>query len=351
MKNLKNSIVKYLIIFLIVFLNIFKVVNCAKVEVNANLVSPTEKVIITRHPQLIIKYFSDVSPIIKPESIRLLVNNIDYTNYMRIDLNTTELIIFFYSNKPFNIGKNVVKVMGKLINDDIFENEFVINVNPRLSQEVKNYLDLISKTNSNIQKSDYYYRIGLFYEQKGFLLDALGYYSEALKYNTNNSNAKKNFDRLLSLSTNKAIKQMNIVLDVSLINMDVLKRNGLYVFRCIIENYRDRAIEFNLNNFLVSSKSKYYQPIKNPYEHLRKITQKSLMTIDDFAIANYLLTKENFELEYPDNFVVESYSQLKIDLMFNLDQKEVVFQFFKPSEKVGKSQKELPLYIKMPFIL
>lgn len=347
MKNIR------IFIFFIVFVSLaIKNIFSEKVEIKANLLSPSSQNVITRHPQIVIKYLSDISPIIKTDSIRFLVNNIDYTNYIRIDLSTPELIITFYSTKPLDLGKNIIKVTGKLINDDIFENEFIINVNPRLSNHVAHLLDAIKQTNSNSKKSEYYYKLGFYYEQNGYFLDALGYYEQSLILNKNNTYAKKNYEKILSLFPNKAKKIMNIVLDVSFINIDVLKRNKLYLFRCVIENYRDSSIEFNLNNFLLSSKSSYYQPLKNPYEYLRKMVQKNLMTLDDFAISSYLLSKDSYYLEYPDNFVIESYSQLRIDLMFNTDEKEVVFHFFKPYEKLtNKKQKELPIYFKIPFIL
>ncbi|MFN4219633.1 MAG: tetratricopeptide repeat protein [bacterium] len=321
------------------------------VEIKAQLLSPEDDTLITRHPQVVIKYSSDVSPIIKVDSLRFLVNNIDYTNYIRIDISTPELIVAFYATKPFNIGRNVVTLKGKLINDDTFENNFVINVNPRLSKEVAALLDAFNKTDSPTQKSEYLYNLGRYYEKKGYFLDALGYYEQALSFNKNNSQARSSYQRILSLLPGKAKKIMNIALDVTFVNIDVLNRNGLYLFRCVVENYRDDEIEFTLDNFLLSSKSSYYQPIKKPYDHIRKMVQRNLMTIDDFAISNYLLSKDSYYLEYPDKFVVGAYSQLRVDLMFGCKEKDVIFQFFKPSDKSRKSQKEIPVYFRIPFTL
>lgn len=334
----------------LLLLIILSFVNAQKVEINAELLNPNTGSVITRHPQIIIKYSADISPIIKTESIRFSVNNIDYTNYIRMDLTTPEIVIFFYSVKPLNIGKNIIKVTGKLINDDVFENVFYVDVNPRLSGEIRKYLDMINKADSNVEKSRYCYSLGMYYEKQGYFLDALGYYEQAYKLDNSNKKAKQNYNRILSLFPNKAIKLLNIVLDVSMINIDVLKRNNIYLFRCVIENYRASPIEFNLSNFLLVSGNRYYKPIANPYDYLRKMTQKNIMTIDDFAISNYLLSKDMYYFEYPDSFIVDSYSQLKVDLVFHLEdvQKGVTFQFFKPVEKDGK-KKELPAYFKLSF--
>ncbi len=324
----------------------------AEVSINAQLISPNQNSVITRHPQIIIKYPSDVTPIISFDSLRFIVNNVDYTNYMRIDLNTPEAVLFFYSSKPLNLGVNKIVVRGKLINDDTFENVFTINVNPRLSKEVAYYLDLLNKTSSNVKKSTYYYNLGVYYEKNGYMLDAIGYYNEAYKADNTNKEAKEAYERLISLFPNKALKLLNITLDVSLINVNVLSSNNIYIFRCIVENYRDRKLEFNLNNFLISTRNSYYQPIKNPYEYLRNLVKKNILTIDDFAISNYLLSKDVYYFEYPDIFVVDSYQQLKVDLMFHFSEKpkNLLFQFFKPLEVNGR-KKELPVYFKLPFTL
>lgn len=337
-------------IVILLFLIILSFVNAERVEIGAELVSPNPASVVTRHPQIIIKYPADISPIIKTESIRFMVNNIDYTNYIRMDLTTPEIVIFFYSIKPLNIGKNVIKVTGKLINDDVFENIFYIDINPRLSPQIRRYLDLINQSSSNTEKSRYCYELGKYYENQGYFLDALSYYEQAYKLDNSNKKAKQHYNKILSLFPSKAMKLLNIVLDVSMLNVDVLKRNNIYLFRCVIENYRDSTIEFNLSNFLLVSSNKYYQPISDPYEYLRKMVQKNLMTIDDFAISNYLLSKDIYYFDYPDNFAVNSYSQLKLDLVFHLTQaqKNIIFQFFKPLEKNGK-KKELPAYFKLSF--
>lgn len=349
--KMKKQLNYLFFITIAIFMILEQFVFGENVEIKAQLLSPEDGILITRHPQVIVKYSSEVSPIIKVDSLRFLVNNIDYTNYIRIDTTTPEMIVSFYATKPFNIGKNLITVKGKLINDDVFENNFVINVNPRLSGEVANLLDAFNKTNSPDKKSEYLYNLGKYYEKKGYFLDALGYYEQALNFNKNNTLAKQSYQRILSLLPGKAKKIMNIALDITFVNIDVLNRNGLYLFRCILENYRDGEIEFTLDNFLLSSKANYYQPIKNPYDYIRKMVQRNLMTIEDFAISNYLLSKDSYYLEYPDKFEVGAYSQLRMDLMFNCKEKNVVFQFFKPYEKAKKSQKEIPVYFKIPFTL
>lgn len=337
------------IIFIIIFMNSLFFIGWGA-QIKVDLISPTEKVVITRHPQIILKYHADVKPILMVDSIRFTINNVDYTNYIRLDLTTPEMLVYFFTTKPLSLGKNVVKVSGKLINDEPFENVFTFEVNPRYSNDVKYYLDLINKSNDLAKKSELYYKLGKYYESKGYSLDALGYYDQAAKLDKSNIKAKEDYKRLLSLFPNKAVKALNIVLDVSLVNLDVLKRNNIVIFRCIVENYRSEKIEFNLNNFLLVSGNDYYQPIGDPYGYLRNITQKKIITIEDFAIANYLLSKEVYNFVYSDNFVLDSFSQMKIDLMFHLrkESKDLVFQFFKVKE--GK-KKELPLYLKVPFYM
>ncbi|MCX7759543.1 MAG: hypothetical protein N2169_08090, partial [bacterium] len=83
------------------------------------------------------------------------------------------------------------------------------------------------------------------------------------------------------------------------VDINVLKRNSIYLFRCVIENYRDSPIEFNLDNFLIVSGNNYYQPLKNPVDYLRKMAQRGVITFDDFAISNYLLSKDIYYFEYP----------------------------------------------------
>ncbi|MCS7243821.1 MAG: tetratricopeptide repeat protein [Candidatus Calescibacterium sp.] len=338
-----------ILIFLILF--IFNFVFADLVEIKGQLLSPSSESIITRHPQIIIKYPADISPVIKADSLRFLVNNVDYTNYVRLDLTTPEIVLFFYSVKPLNLGRNSIKVTGKLINDDIFENTFHINVNPSLSKEVSYYLGLIGKTKSNIEKSMYYYNLGSYYEKNGYQLDALSYYEQAIKLDKSNKKAKQSYDRIISLFPSKAMKLLNIVFDVSMVDINVLKRNSIYLFRCVIENYRDSPIEFNLDNFLIVSGNNYYQPLKNPVDYLRKMAQRGVVTLDDFAISNYLLSKDIYYFEYPDSFIVNSYSQVKVDLMFHTkgNEKEIVLQFFKPLEKAKK--RELPAYFKLSFSL
>ncbi|MEN3014941.1 MAG: tetratricopeptide repeat protein [bacterium] len=337
------------------FLLFFVYLICLAIsaEIKYELISPKQKNIITRHPQVIIKYPSDITPIIQIDSISLLVNNVDYTNYIRFDLSTPELVLFFYSTKPMNIGENVIKVKGKLINDEVFENVFVIKVDPRSSETVRYYLDLINRSSNSKTKSRYCLELGKYYEKNGYYLDALSYYEQAMKLDKSNKKAKEEYNRVLSIFPNKATKMLNIVLDVSMVNLDVLRRNNIFVFRCVIENYRDTTITFNLNNFLVSSGSDYYQPIKEPYEYIRSITQRNLMTLDDFAICNYLLSKDVYNFNYVDEFSLEGFSQMKIDLMFNIKTKNrnLIFQFFKVSEKGKNKIKELPLYIKLPFMI
>jgi len=350
--NEERKVMRKLLLFLFIF---FWSYICYSEEVNieAILVSPTSENVITRHPQIIIKYPSDVAPVIKLDSIRLIINNVDYTNYIRIDSSTPEVIIFFYTIKPLNLGQNTIIIKGKLINEDTFQNVWTINVNPSLSKELAYYIKLVNSTTSNQQKSKYYYSIGNLYEKQGYYLDALGYYEEAFKLDKSNKEAKLKYDKLFSLLPNKAVKALNIVLDVTLVNIDVLQRNNLYLFRVIIENYRDSQIELNLKNFLLTSANKYYLPLEDPPSYLRDLTKRNIMTIEDFAISNYLLSKDTYNFDYGDKIVIGPFSQAKIDLMFYVKERssELTFQCFKIEEKEGNKRKQLPLTLKIKFFI
>jgi tetratricopeptide (TPR) repeat protein len=340
---------------LTIFLFILFLANttfCEKVDIEAILISPTSKEVITRHPQIIVKYPADITTVIKIDSIRLIVNNIDYTNYIRIDSSTPEIIVFFYTVNPLNIGKNIVTIKGKLINDDTFENTFTINVNPSLSKDIAYYIKLANSTTSNQKKSSYYYSIGKIYEKQGYYLDALGYYEQAYKLDKNNKEAKLSYDKIFSSMPNKAVKSLNIVLDVSLINVDVLQRNNLYLFRLIIENYRDSEIILSLKNFLLTSGNKYYLPIEDPLSYIKQMTKKNIMTIEDFAISNYLLSKDTYNFEYGDKIIIGPFSQSKIDLMFHAKETEsdLIFQCFNIQEKQGSKAKTLPTTFKIKFL-
>jgi tetratricopeptide (TPR) repeat protein len=352
MKKIKKlQLIKNLLINFI-FLLFFLKVSISAIELKLELINPKDTV-ITKHPEIIIKFPIDVSPIVDKNSIRVIINNIDFTNYIRYDFSSPELYLIINSTKPLNNGVNIVIIKGKLINDDIFENSFKIVVDPKKNSEIRNIMLKLNNSKDNKTKSYYYNELGKIYEKLKYYPDALGYFNLAMTLDPNNKEAKNNFNKLFSAFNSKALKLLNVVVDVNMVFIDSLIRNGYYLFKVIIENYRDQELAFNLDNFLVvDNDNNFYRPLTNPFENIRKDTISKKITIEDFAISNYLLQRENLDFNYKDNYILKPYDSVKLDLVFYIPNKKVKnisFQVFKIKIKGGKKEEDLPVVFKLPF--
>lgn len=354
MKINKMKINKNWFLFVLLFFMFLLKVKVYSIELKLELVSPVGSV-ITKHPEIIIKFPIDVSPIVDKNSIRVVINNIDFTNYIRYDSSSPALYLIINATKPLDIGGNNVVVKGKLINDDIFENYFKIVVDPRKNQQIKDIMLKLENSKDNKTKAYYYNELGKIYEKLRYYPDALGYFSLAMTINPNNKEAKSNFNRLFSDFNSKAIKLLNVVVDVNMVSIDSLVRNGYYLFKVVIENYRDQELSFNLDNFLVvDNDNNFYRPLSNPFESIRKDTINKKITIEDFAISNYLLQKENLDFSYKDAYILKPYDSVKLDLVFYIPNKKVKnisFQVFKIRIKEGRKEDNLPVVFKLPFTL
>ncbi len=352
MKIMKNNLNKNKLVFFILLFLFFIVIKVNAIELKLELINP-DKPVITRHPEIIIKFPIDISPIVDKNSIRVLINNIDFSNYIRYDFSSPVLYLIINATKPLNIGVNNVIIKGKLINDDIFENSFKIIVDPKKNQKIKSIMLKLENSKDNKTKAYYYNELGKVYEKLKYYPDALGYFNLAMTTDPNNKEAKNNFNRLFSAFNSKALKLLNVVVDVNMISIDSLKRNGYYLFKVIIENYRDQELSFNLDNFLiVDNDNNFYRPLSNPFESIRKDTINKKITIEDFAISNYLLQKENLDFNYKDNYILKPYDSIKLDLIFYIPNKKlryISFQVFKIKMKDGKKEENLPVIFKLPF--
>ncbi|MGC8815305.1 MAG: tetratricopeptide repeat protein [bacterium] len=347
--KINRFIYKFLFSFFLIFLIKVKVYS---IELKLELINPVGAV-ITRHPEIIIKFPIDVSPIVDKNSIRVVINNIDFTNYIRYDFSSPVLYLIINATKPLNNGINNVVVKGKLINDDTFENYFKVVVDPKKNQQIKNIMLKLENAKDNKTKAYYYNELGKIYENLKYYPDALGYFNLAMTLDPNNKQAKDNFNRLFSAFNSKALKLLNVVVDVNMITIDSLVRNGYYLFKVVIENYRDQELSFNLDNFLVvDNDNNFYRPLANPFESIRKDTINKKITIEDFAISNYLLQKENLNFNYKDEYVLKPYESLKLDLVFYIPNKKfknISFQVFKIKIKEGRKEDNLPVVFKLPF--
>ena len=343
----------FVVFILLIYFKVL-VLKVFAIELKLELISPLKEV-ITRHPEIIVKFPIDVSPIVDKSSIRVTINNEDFTNYVRYDVSSPVLYLIINATKPLSIGSNNIVVRGKLINGDDFENSFKIWVNPKSNPVIRDLMDKLNSSKDGKSKSYYYNRLGKVYEDLKYYPDALGYYNLAMISDPANKEAKSNFERLFSVFNSKALKLLNVVLDVNMISMDSLKRNGYYLFRIIIENYRDEELAFNLDNFLVvDNESNFYRPLDNPFESIRKNTIDKKITIEDFAIINYLLQKENLNISYKEEYILRPYESIKLSLFFYIPSpkvKNVSFQFFKIKIKGSKKNNELPVTFKIPFNL
>ncbi len=261
--------------------------SSAYVDIAINLNYP-EKV-ITRHPQFIAKFDPDTSEVIDRESIRLKVNDEDYSAFLRqFIMDDGSLMLTFRSALPLPLGPVEFVLTGELLTGEQFRKRFIIYIEPESDPQLKPYIQRLRGEPDN---ASLYYKLGQIFESRFMLADAYTYYSRALELNPNLSKAKRACERIFATLGRKAIRKDDVVIDVSLNESLIDWANGIVVFEISIENYSEHTLKLDTSNLILSDGlGGYYKPVGDVLEYVRQQAKRGALPLETFAKLNYYLS-------------------------------------------------------------